>query len=336
MGRQVLGGGECIDDREQIGESVTPVLDPVDADHEVGGRKPTGEPCRAAGRQRVVRAGAVVAQRHRCVTSDEDRSGRTDARRHCRRVSRLHLQVLRGEGVGGGHGLIEITDQERDATPGERCPHAVGVAGACDLGGERRVGPVDQGGIVGDQQAQRTRVVLGLRNEIAGEQARVGGLISDDRDLRRACLRVDAARAGGGDLHLCFGDVGVSGPDDLVAAWHGRRAVRHGCDRLRSADPQHPVGADDLGSGQDRLVDDTIHTRRCAQDHLVDTRDACRYDCHDDRRRIRAEAARHVHTDTAHRSMGQTEAGTVAVDVPVVGTSPLMEPPDLFGRTLEG
>src|SRR3546814_19395103 len=65
--------------------------------------------------------------------------------------------------------------------------------------------------------------MLGLREQIHCDPARIGIAIADDDDLARAGNRVDADAAE--DRALGGGDIGVARPDDLVDRRNRRRAI---------------------------------------------------------------------------------------------------------------
>ena len=79
-------------------------------------------------------------------------------------------------------------------------------------------------GIVGDQDALRRGVVLGLGQQVGGDPVRIVGAVRDDEDFRRPGDGVDADPAE--HLALGGGDIGVAGPDDLVDGRDGRACHR--------------------------------------------------------------------------------------------------------------
>src|SRR5262249_12433745 len=79
-----------------------------------------GEPRRAAGRQRVVRAGQVVAHRHRSVVSDEHRRGARNAGNGGGGIAQQELQVLRSQLVGERQRLVQIAGDDGRAVRAKR------------------------------------------------------------------------------------------------------------------------------------------------------------------------------------------------------------------------
>ena len=70
-----------------------------------------------------------------------------------------------------------------------------------------------EGGVVGDQDRLRGRVVLGLGEQVGGDPVRIVGAVGDDQHLRGPGDHVDADRAE--DLPLGRRHIGVAGADDL-------------------------------------------------------------------------------------------------------------------------
>ena len=68
--------------------------------------------------------------------------------------------------------------------------------------------------IVSDQDRLRRLVVLGLRQKVGGDEARIGGCVGKDHHFARPRDHVDADDA----EHPALGrrDIGVAGADDLV------------------------------------------------------------------------------------------------------------------------
>ena len=89
------------------------------------------------------------------------------------------------------------------------------------------------------EDCERERIVLGLGDQIGGEMPGIRARVGYDDHFGRAGERVDADLPG--QLPLRLGDVGISRPDDRVAARDPLRAEREGRNRLRSP------GAEDAG-----------------------------------------------------------------------------------------
>ena len=140
VGGEVLGTAEGVDARRDRGQGVAVALDDVD-DLEVRvDRQAAGVPGGAAGRQHVVGAGQVVAERDRAVGADEDRAGVADLARHLGGVVGLDLQVLGRPGVGDLARGGEVVDQDVAGLrrPGRSVTRSL-VLGERELAGELRV-----------------------------------------------------------------------------------------------------------------------------------------------------------------------------------------------------
>ena len=83
--------------------------------------------------------------------------------------------------------------------------------------------------------------MLGLADEVAGDDRRVGGLVGDHRHFRRPGEDVDADLAEQRALGL--GDELVARADDHVGRLAGEQAVGQGRDGLHAAQRHDHVGA---------------------------------------------------------------------------------------------
>ena len=140
--------------------------------------------------------------------------------------------------------------------------------------------------------------MLGLRQEIGGDKARVGARIGQDHDLGRTGDHVDADDAENAPLGR--GDEGVAGPDDLADGRDRLRAVGERGDRLGAADAIDLVDAGDARRGQDERIDPAVR-RRHDHGEAAATRDFRRHGVHDDRRGIARGPARDVEADRFDR-----------------------------------
>jgi hypothetical protein len=138
--------------------------------------------------------------------------------------------VLRRNPVGDVHRFGRVAGENGDAIRGERLPDHVAT------GRQPRHDGVDtqrERAAPGDENRPGIRVVFRLRDEIRGNP---GGptATGDDDDLRWSGEEVDGTRRR--DKRFRDRDVTIAGPDDLVHAWNGRRAVRERRDGVRAAD----------------------------------------------------------------------------------------------------
>ena len=88
--------------------------------------------------------------------------------------------------------------------------------------------------VIGDQDRLGVRIVLGLGQQIGGDPVWIIGGVGHDDDLGRAGQRIYADHAV--DAALGRGDIGVSGPDDLVDAADRPCAIGERGDGLSAAD----------------------------------------------------------------------------------------------------
>ena len=168
----------------------------------------------ARGRQHVVRAAAVVAQRLGREAAEEHGAGVADLVGPLLRILGRDFQVLGGDGVGDGAGFVHVAHLDQRAAVGQR-----GADDVCARHGRQQL--VDAGFDLGDvvgvgaqQDRLRQLVVLGLREQVHRDPVRIGGAVAQHQDFRRAGDHVDADRAE--HAALGGGHVGVAGADDLV------------------------------------------------------------------------------------------------------------------------
>ena len=196
---EVFGGGEGDDPVGHLAQRVFGVLDEVHAAQERLHGQPRRVPGAAAGGQHVVRARAVVAERHRRPRPDEHRPRVADLQRDLAGPRGLDLQVLGGVGVDDREAGRDVRDEDRARLrAGERGADALGVLGGRDLPLELGVDRVRERVAGGDQHGRGRRVVLGLGDQVRGDVHRVRRLVGEHRDLGGPGLAVDPdlARAG--------------------------------------------------------------------------------------------------------------------------------------------
>src|SRR5690606_13836919 len=203
-----------------------------------------------AGGQHVVGARAVVAQGHRRVVPDEDRSGVAHPGGDGPGVGGHDLQVFGGVGVDDLQAVVEVVDED-DAGLGaaQGLGDAVAVLGGghprgefgLDAGGEALGG--------GDQDRGGDDVVFGLADQVDGDVAGVGGVVGEDGDLGGPGLGVDADDAL--EQALGRGDPDVAGAGDHVGAGALARAVGEHGDGLGAAHGVDLVDAEQGAGGQD-------------------------------------------------------------------------------------
>ena len=196
-----------------------------------------GEARRPAGGQRVVGADSVVAEHFRRVLADEDGAVRVQRLGPPLRPPSVDLQVLRGQLLAAPQRVLFGSDD------GEAVPQR-GRGGRG--GGERRqlarqllVDAGSQRLRSGDQNRERVVVVLGLGQQVGGDQGRVppssDSTTSSDGPASKSIPTTpdSSSLAGGHPL--------VSGAGDDVATGRRRDSVRHGGHCLGAAHCQQPV-----------------------------------------------------------------------------------------------
>ena len=99
----------------------------------------------------------------------------------------------------------------------------------------------------GDQHGRRVGAVLGLGQQVDGDDERVGVLVGDDQHFGRPGEEVDADLAE--QLALGLGDVGVAGAGEHVDRVDGLGADGQGGDRLDTAEQVDLVGAGQVHGG---------------------------------------------------------------------------------------
>ncbi len=267
-------------------------------------------------------SGQVVAQRDGGIRADEHGAGVADPRREAGRIGCLDLQVLgrpdiRDRERGGG-----VVHQHAGGLPGQRGLHRVPVPCGGDLGAQFRLGALGDAGVGGDEQAGGQRAVLGLGDEVGGEEPRVGGVVGDDRDLGRARLGVHPD--GPGQQPLGGGHVGVAWAGDHIHRGAVGGAVGEHGDRLGAADRVHLLDAEQRAGGQDGRCGQAAVVRagRGGDGDPADAGDLRRDHIHDHRGGQRYQAGRYVHPGPVHR------------DVPLGDLRAIADPGDMVGGPL--
>ncbi len=106
-----------------------------------------------------------------------------------------------GVGVGRVDGLVETVGQHDGRLgAGQRRVDTLGVLGTRHAVLEALLHLVGNLGGVGEQHGTGELIVLGLADEVGGQQARVGGFVGDDADFGGAGNRVMPTNAETSDL----------------------------------------------------------------------------------------------------------------------------------------
>ena len=251
----------------------------------------------------MIRPGDIIAEYFRGIRTDEDGARGVDLLRDFPRFRREDLQVFRRRLVGQADHLVPVFAEDDAAIPQQRGAGDPVARKRGELGQElvRDVG--DRIAICRQEHRAGVGVVLGLRQEIRRDKARIGRVIGQDENFARARDGVDADVAE--DLPLGFGDKTISRTDDLVDGLDRFRSVRQRRDRLSSTHLVDLRNAADFRRGEDDIGD-----RGRRRDG--DVRDAGRPGGgagHQERREKRRGAARDINAYAPQRFHDPSESG---------------------------
>ncbi len=243
--------------------------------HEAVDTEGRSEAGRARGRERVIGARRIVAQRHCRIGSHENRACILDLRGQPPGVLGHDQQMLGGKVIGEIDRLTQVVGHDEaargridDLRPLQSADQAVQLF--LDAVGER--------GRVGDQHSPRQRVVLELGGQVRRHEVRASARVGDDHHLGRSGDSVDADCAK--DLFFGQGHVYVARARNDVDARYRAGAVSQRSDRLSAANSVNGIDARDVGSGEDRSRHGAVRARRCGQHDLRHARHASRDHCH--------------------------------------------------------
>ncbi len=253
----------------------------------------------AAGGQRVVRAGNVVADGLGGPLAHEDGAGVADGAELLHGAVEVQLKMLGRDDVDGlnglGHGVAD--DDEPLVSKGSRGDFgARGLLHVALDGGLHRVGI---GRVERDQVAACQRIVLGLRHQIDGDHRRVGRLIGHDAHLRRTGDHVNPHVAGN-DL-LRSGNECVARAGDLGDRLDRLGAVGQRGHGLRASDGVDFRNARQAACFEHHGIDGAVLGGRGDAHDALDAGNGCRQGVHEHRRGIQRAAARHVNADAFER-----------------------------------
>ncbi len=184
----------------------------------------------------------------------------------------------------------------------------------------------------GDEHRGAAGSVLGLRQQVGGDQRRIGGVVGDDDDL---------GGAGGIASNLPLDgplgqrDVGVAGTDDHVDRSDGVGPVGERGDRLRATDPVDVVDAGERRGGERGVGDRPVAARRDAQRDLADPGDPGRDGGHEHRAGVGGAAAGDVAARPVDGDDDLAGPDAVAIEVDGPGDLGLVVGADLTGGVLE-
>ena len=235
----------------------------ADALHKIGDRKAAARAGHAAGGQHMIGAAGVVAERLRAPVAEENASGGVDAIEQAARDAG-QSEMLGRKKIDEANGVREIARDKHRAAFGKRAAREIRRRQrgelAIDFGGDfaakaRRGGNENRDGV---------GIVLGLSDQIGGDELRIAALGEDDR-FGGAGEHVDGAI--GADQPLGGGDEAIAGAENFVDARNRARAVGQRGDGLRAADARDRTHAQAFGGGEQRRArlraghDDLAHAR---------------------------------------------------------------------------
>ena len=134
--------------------------------------------------------------------------------------------------------------------------------------------------------------MLGLGEEIGGDDSRIGRVVGNDEDFARTGDAVDVDRAE--NEAFCARNVHVARAHDLVDARNGGCAIRERRDGLGAAGVHDRAHAGEVRGGVDRVVRGVPGQRRGEQD-FTDAGDLGGDRAHEDARRVARLSAGRVH-----------------------------------------
>ena len=181
----------------------------------------------------MVWPGDVIAHRFRRVTAQEDSAGVAHLLQQGFGISSRDLQMLGGDGIGQRHGIIQRLHHDDGAIVGPAFGGDVLARQDGDLALRSGGNLVGKAGVIGDQDALRGRIMLGLAEQVGGDPFRIVLAIGHHQDFRRPGDGVDAHLAE--HLALGGGDIGITGADNLVHGGNLCGAISQRRNGLRSA-----------------------------------------------------------------------------------------------------
>ena len=267
MRPQALGLGQALRSGSVGKQTLGRIADNARALDELLHRKRVGEHGRTAGRQRVVGAGNVIAERLGAPGAHKDGAGVANATEQAHRVLAVQLKVLGRHGVHGLDSSGHVGGHHDGALVIERGTRDLGARRLRDQDVDADLDLARKLLVAGHQIAGGQRIVLGLSHQVGCDHHGLGRSVGQYADLGRASDHVDAHIARH-DL-LGRGDKGVARAGDLVDARNGLGAVRQRGHGLGAAHHIDLVHAAELGSRERIGADQAVLLRRGHHDHAL-------------------------------------------------------------------
>ena len=320
---QALGLGQALRSGSVREQALGRIADNARALDELFDRKRIGEHGRAAGRQRVVGAGDVIAERLGAPSAHKDGAGVANAAEQAHRVLAVQLKVLGRHGVHGLDGGSHVGGNHDGALVIERGTRDLGARGLRHQNVDTRLDLARKLLVAGHQVAGSQRIVLGLRHQVGRDHHRLGRSIGQHADLGRAGDHVDAHIARNNLLGRS--DKGVARAGNLVDTRNGLGTVRQRGHGLGAAHHIDLVHAAELGRGERVGADKAVLLRRGHHDHALDAGDLGGNGIHEHGGGILRAAARHIdaggsergHLNAEHRAV-RTRGKPALLDLALV------------------
>ena len=212
---------------------------------------------RAAGRQRVARAGDVIAQHRRRPRAEENRARRQDFLGNLARIARHHFAMFRRDLIGQRDRLVERLYLDQPAIALQRALDEFAPRQFRQLPRDfvfDRLQNFRRGGHEPDAFVAGT--VLGLRQHVGGDEFGIGRVVGQHQHFARTGQQINGHVA----EQQSFGrdHVGVARTENLLHPANGFRAISHRRDRLRAADAINLRRARRARGKQQRGIDAAI------------------------------------------------------------------------------
>ena len=299
MRPQALGLGQALRSGSVREQALGRIANDARALNELLHRKRIGEHGRAAGRQRVVGAGNIIAERLGAPSAHKDGTGVADAAKQAHRILAVQLQVLGRHGVHRLDGSGHVGGHHDGALIVERSTRNLGTRRLRYQNVDTRLDLARKLLVAGHQIAGCQRIVFGLGHQVGRDHHGLGRGIGQHTDLGGAGDHVDTHVAR--DNLLGRSDKGVARAGDLVDARNGLGAVRQRGHGLSAAHHIDLVHAAELGCRERIRANQAVLLRRRHHDHALDAGDLGGNGIHKHGGRILRATARHVDADRRER-----------------------------------
>ena len=244
----------------------------------------------------MIRTRVIIAQRLGGIVPQKDGARIVDTAEIFDRVFAADLQVLRGQAVCKGDGLLHgVADKDRPVIL-ERLLHDLA---ALELRGLafQLFGNLFRKAQAGREQNRRGQhVMLRLRKQIRGKVHRVRRFVRQNKNLARPRDHVDVHDAV--QLFFCRGHINIARANDLVHPRDGLGAIGQRRRGLRSAHQENAVHSGDQRRRHDIGIRPAVLLGRRRHNDLAHLRDFRRDCVHQNGRGVCRRATGDVNADT--------------------------------------